>query len=193
MKNLILASSSTYRKKLLLRIASDFSVIKPKLDEDDFKKHISEPKILAETLAEQKALEVFKNHPEAVVIASDQLVSLDGEILGKPHNFEGAFNQLTKMQGKPHHLFTSVCVMNKDRKEIYTDETILKMKALDEAQIELYINLDEPFDCAGSYKIEEHGIALFESIETNDHTAITGLPLIKLSMLLEEFGFISFI
>lgn len=192
MTKLILASTSPYREKLLKRIVPEFRILKPNVDEDDFKAHISEPQMLAESLAEEKALSVFNKHEKSIVIGGDQVASIDGEILGKPGDITRGVEQLLKLQGKTHRLFTSVCIMGPDRKELYTNETILTMKALDEEQIRTYLKLDKPFDCAGSYKIEKHGIALFEKVESDDFTAITGLPLIKLSLILEEFGFVSF-
>ncbi len=189
MSTLILASSSIYRKKLLERIINNFEIVPPEIDESDFKSHIHEPELLSTTLAEEKALAVLKKYPEATVIGSDQVVSLEGEILSKPGTIEKAQRQLESLQSKKHNLYTSFCIVNKLRKQMHTHHTVLHMKALTPQQIANYINKDKPFDCAGSYKFEEHGISLFEKVECNDQSAVTGLPLIKLSLLLEEFGF----
>ncbi len=192
MSKLILASTSIYRKKQLKRIIQEFQLVAPQIDEDDFKNHITVPELLVETLAEEKASTILKQFPDSVIIGADQVASFEGEVLGKPGSYEKAHEQIQKLQGHKHHLLTSICILSKFRKEIYTDNTTLFMKNLSNDQISNYLKLDKPYDCAGSYKIEEHGINLFEKIESQDQSAIIGLPLIKLSLLLEEFGFVCF-
>ena len=121
-----------------------------------------------------------------MIIGSDQLVSFENNILGKPHTKEKAFDQLKSMSGKTHSLLTSVTLINEDKEISFLNETKLTMKSLSDRFIQEYIEKDRPLDCAGSYKIERAGISLFDSIECDDFTAITGLPLIELSKYLQE-------
>lgn len=187
-KNLILASSSKYRKELLARLGVSFSSISPDVDEDSYKAQGLAAVELAETLAFLKAEAILKLHPDACVIGSDQVAEIDGEILGKPHHREGAIKQLMLLQGLEHALVTSVCILTKDQKHIYTDRTFLRMRELTVAQIERYLDYDLPYDCAGSYKLESLGISLFKKIEGIDHTAIQGLPLMKVAEILNQLG-----
>lgn len=185
-KQLILGSTSKYRKELLERLAFPFTTEAPKIDEDSEKDPNLEPKDLAEKLAFLKAHSL--KGAGRVVIGGDQLVSLHGEVLGKPGTPENAFQMLKKMQGQTHLLITAICVFDGDEFETYTNVTELEMHALSDDKIKAYIALDNPLDCAGSYKIEKHGIKLFRKIITEDFTAIQGLPLIKLNELLEGKG-----
>lgn len=185
-KQLILASTSKYRQELLSRLAYSFTAQAPLIDEDKEKDPSLPPKALAEKLARLKAASL--KGPDRVVIGGDQLVSFEGRILGKSHTSEKAVEQLLSMQGKVHELITAICVFNGDEMTAYTDITRMHMKKLTRAQIERYVQLDMPTDCAGSYKIEKHGIMLFDKIESEDFTAIQGLPLIALSKILENQG-----
>lgn len=187
MKEIVLASASKYRQELLARLGLPFVSEAPRIDEEKEKDPSLAPQALAEHLALLKAQSLL--HPERVVIGGDQLVALGSEILGKAHTVEKACAQLEKMQARTHELVTAVCVIAEDRILPFTNITRLTMKALSRAQIEAYVNLDRPLDCAGSYKIENHGIALFEKIETDDFTAIQGLPLIQLSKVLHNLGY----
>lgn len=190
MKKLILASSSKYRKELLARLGIPFECQSPDVDEDFYKeKFKNDPKLLAETLSQIKAKKIAEMNPRCVVIGSDQLGHLEGEILGKTGSFEGSFEQLKKMQGKTHELITAVSIC--EDKEILTFSNITKltMKNLSDKQIKFYLSQDNPFDCAGSYKLELRGISLFSKIQTDDQTAVVGLPLIELNGKLEKFGF----
>jgi septum formation protein len=186
---LILASTSIYRQELLTRLGIPFQAEKPSFDEDSVKKSHSHLKIddLCRLLAKGKAQSL--STPENCVIGSDQMAVLEGQRLGKPGNYENALAQLLKMQGKSHELLTSVTVFFKGEEHSLLDRTILKMRPLASVEIEKYLKLDQPFDCAGSYKIEKHGISLFEKIQTEDFTAIPGLPLIKLGKILRELGY----
>ncbi|MBC76764.1 MAG: septum formation protein Maf [Halobacteriovoraceae bacterium] len=188
MSKIILASSSPYRKALLERLNFEFECISPDLDEDAYKAKISDPIKLAETLAFEKANVIFKQHPDSIVIGSDQLVDFEGEILGKAGNLDNAFQQLKRLSGKPHNLITSYCVLSKGKKHIQTVKTTLTMRQLNDEQIKKYLRNDNPIDCAGSYKLELKGISLFDKIETDDHTAIVGLPLLSLGTYLSEIG-----
>jgi septum formation protein len=188
MKNIILASSSPYRKALLERLAITFDCISPDVDEDRYKSEINDPIELAEVLGKVKAQVIAEKYPECIVIGSDQLGHLDGKILGKPHNHENAFKQLKNMQGKEHQLITSVSISYKNEISTFTNITRLKMKELSDEQINFYLRKDKPFDCAGSYKLELCGIGLFESIQTDDQTAIIGLPLLQTAQELNKLG-----
>lgn len=123
------------------------------------------------------------------MIGSDQLVALAGRVFGKPGNAEGAVDQLAAMAGRSHDLITALAVWHEGRTILHTDVTTLHMRPLTRAEIARYVAADRPLDCAGAYKIEERGIALFERIDTADHTAITGLPLIALTTILRALGF----
>ncbi len=117
--------------------------------------------------------------PEALILGSDQLVELDGERLDKPHDFARAKDQLQKMSGKEHRLITSLALVLGSDTVLYTDVTKIKMRTLSHDLIESYLKLDQPLDCAGSYKIERAGMSLIESIQSNDPSAIQGLPLLS--------------
>ncbi len=126
----------------------------------------------------------------AVVIGSDQVCSLDNTIFSKPQNKDNAIKQIQQMSGRKHQLLTSVTICSSEDSFTWTNTTSLTMRALQESEIERYLEIDKPYDCAGSYKLESMGIKLFSKIEMSDHTAIIGLPLIEISnTLLSRFGF----
>lgn len=183
-KQLILASTSKYRQELLHRLALPFVAVAPLIDEENEKDPALAPRALAEKLAFLKA-HSLKGEGK-VVIGGDQLVSFEGRIIGKGHTTERAVEQLLAMQGKIHELVTAICIFDGEKVIPYTDITRMHMKTLTRAQAEHYVSLDNPIDCAGSYKIEKHGIKLFDKIESEDFTAIQGLPLIALSKILEN-------
>lgn len=185
----ILASTSVYRKALVERLGLTVQCEPPGVDEDAFKKSIEDPFGLAATLASAKARAVAERHPGRVVIGGDQLVAFEGQILGKPGTIENAVEQLLQLAGKTHELITAMSVIGPDGSEHrHTDIAWMTMRPLDQGRIERYVKLDRPVDCAGAYKIESAGISLFETIETGDHTAITGLPLMALTTILESLG-----
>lgn len=185
-KELILGSSSIYRKELLSRLRIDFNCLSPDLDEDLYKRKIPDPSKLAQTLAYEKAKSILEKKPEAIVIGSDQLGVLNDEVLGSPGNMENAINLLMRMSGKEHSLLTAVCILWDDQKIEFLDETKLKMREFSKEEAIEYLEIDKPFKCAGSYKIEGYGITLFEKIDTSDFTAIVGLPLMKLNEQLRK-------
>ncbi|MFX3675404.1 MAG: Maf family protein [bacterium] len=189
MTELILASTSKYRKELLERLELPFRCVAPGVNEDILKQQGLKPKKLAQELAFLKAQSVAKKHPNAIIIGSDQVASIDELILDKPGNRATAFKQLSLMQGREHFLFTAVAVVAPAQEIQFIDTTTLSMKNLTGEQINRYLDRDEPFDCAGSYKIETSGISLFESVVSEDFTAITGLPLIMLSKYLQKLGY----
>jgi septum formation protein len=186
--SLLLASTSPYRCELLEKLGIHFEAKAPICDEDAFKQQISDPIKLATTLAFEKAksLATVQN----IVIGGDQLVALGSQIFGKPHTFEKACEQLTQMSGKTHDLITAVCVLFKEKPHPILNITRLKMRTLSKEQIENYVRRDQPLDSAGSYKIEKSGLTLFEKIECEDFSAIQGLPLMALTTLLSQWGFI---
>lgn len=187
MIQIVLASTSVYRQELLRRLNLPFEATAPTVDESEYKKKIRDPRQLAETLAQLKARSLAQK--DRVVIGGDQVAHLDGEILSKPGNVAKAKEQLLKMQGRTHLLTTSVCLVGLGPEVTFTDITRLKMRSLQEDEIERYIELDQPLDCAGSYKIEKAGISLMMEIQSEDFTAIQGLPLIRLAEALRQKGF----
>ena len=187
---LILASTSRYRRALLERLGISFATEAPRCDEEALKQPGMAPQALAEFLAEAKAASVAEAFPEAVVIGSDQLVALDDEVLGKPHTAPAAVDKLARLSGRSHRLITALVVAGPHgARRRHTDITTLAMRALDRAALTRYVAADQPLDCAGAYKLECRGIALFERIDSADHSAITGLPLIALTGILRDLGF----
>ncbi len=184
---LILASTSPYRRALLERLGVPFRWLAPSVDEDAFKALGLAPQLLAERLATAKAASL--REPDSVIIGSDQVACIDETILGKPGSHERAVEQLRLLSGREHRLITAMAVSHQDQLRQHTDVTTLTMRPLRRDEIERYVEADRPFDCAGSYKLESRGIALFERIATEDQTAITGLPLIALTTILRDFGF----
>lgn len=190
---LILASTSRYRRALLERLGLPFTAVAPACDEDALKDPRLTPQALAEFLAEAKAASIAVQQPEAVVIGSDQLAALevDGRwtILGKPGTSAKAVDQLALLSGRTHILITAMVVARGAERWRYTDITRLTMRRLDRAALERYVAADQPLDCAGAYKLECRGIALFEAIESADASAITGLPLLALTRILAGLGY----
>jgi septum formation protein len=186
--DLILASTSPYRRALLARLGVPFRCLAPRLDESSIAKVGKSPRILAETLAMGKAESIHSIEPGAIVIGCDQLVALGGRILGKPGSVERAIAQLEELEGRTHELYTALVVLAGDQSFRHTDVTRMRMRSLTAEEITRYVGHDQPLDCAGSYKIEERGIILFEEIQSEDHTAITGLPMLRLTTILRELG-----
>ena len=190
MSPLILASTSPYRKELLERLMIPFQTQDSQVDEDQFKNDISDPLVLTKTLAFEKAKSVFNHKEDSYIIGGDQIGLFENQILGKPKTKENAVVQLRKLAGKTHELITSTCILGPNGFVYeWTSHTTLRMRSLTLEEIKRYIDKDDPLNCAGSYKIESVGISLFESIQTEDSTAIVGLPLIELSKVLRTLGF----
>ncbi len=186
---LILASTSRYRRMLLDRLGLEYLAVAPACDEEALKDPALKPQALAEKLAEAKAASLVATHPTAVIIGSDQVCALGDEILHKPHTAERAVDQLMRLAGREHYLITALVVAHGARRWRHTDITTLHMHALDRAALVRYVAADQPLDCAGAYKIEQRGIALFERVHSADHDAIIGLPLIALCGFLNQVGF----
>jgi septum formation protein len=186
--DLVLASTSPYRRAQLERLGVPFRCQPPLVDEDALKAFADEPRALAERLARAKAGSVAVLEPEAVVIGGDQLVEFQGLVFGKPGSADRAIEQLGQLAGRSHRLITSLAVCHRGEMTVHNDVTTLHMRSLGRAEIERYVAADRPLDCAGSYKLERRGIALFERIVSEDQTAITGLPLIALTTILRGLG-----
>ena len=186
---LILASTSLYRRELLMRLGIPFECLPSGIDEDKFKVDGIGPVELARTLATEKAKNMVIRHPLATIIGCDQVVDVEGRILGKPETLEAAVEQLSLLQGRSHRLVTAVCVWHEGQIHTHVDLAALTMRPLPAEAIARYLAADQPLDCAGSYKLESRGIALFERIESDDHTAIVGLPLIALTTILKRCGY----
>lgn len=186
---LLLASTSPYRRQLLDRLGIAYATEPHRCDERALAAGITDPEVLVRTLARAKAESLVRDHPRAHVLASDQGVVLDGEVLGKPGDEAGAAAQLARLRGRTHRLLTAVALRHPDgsvREAL--DEHRMTMRPLEDAEIERYVRAERPFDCAGSYKIEGLGIALFESVEGRDFTAIVGLPLLTVARMLRDAG-----
>lgn len=191
--DLVLASTSRYRHALLERLGLPFRAIAPACDEEALKDPALAPQQLAEHLALAKAQSLEPSLPQATIIGSDQLaaVEVDGHwtILGKPGSRERAIDQLALLSGRTHLLVTAMVVIHRGARHRHTDLTRLTMRRLDRDALARYVDADQPLDCAGAYKLEALGIALFERIDSADHTAITGLPLIALTRILSDVGY----
>lgn len=187
MKKIVLASTSIYRQAQLKTLGIPFIAEKPLIDEEKEKDLSLNPKDLALKLSFLKAQSLAK--PNQVTIGGDQLVSFENQILGKPGSIENAIQQITKMQNQTHELITALTIFDgPDNFKQVLNITKMKLKKLSSEQIKKYIELDNPVDCAGSYKIEKHGVQIMEAIETSDFTAIQGLPLLELSKVLAQMG-----
>lgn len=186
---LVLASTSPFRKALLDQARIPVETVAPDVDESLTKSKIPQPKKLAETLAELKARSGFEKAGRPWVIGSDQVACLDDQIFDKPGTREKAIETLELLQGQTHQLITSVCLISPGGEHLWTNITTLKMRPLNREQIENYVDLDQPLNCAGSYMLEKAGIRLFEDIQSSDFTAIQGLPMIELCNQLYRLGF----
>lgn len=186
--DLVLASTSRYRRELLARLGVPFRWRAPGVDEEALKGEGIPPREVAEQLALAKAVRVAEEEPGATVIGGDQVVALRGEILGKPGSRERAIEQLLGMAGEAHTLITAMAVIHEGKIYPHTDVATMRMRALSRAEIERYVDADAPLDCAGSYKLEARGVVLFERIVAEDHSAISGLPLIALTSILRGLG-----
>jgi septum formation protein len=188
--DLVLASTSRYRRELLVRIAPRFRVVAPQVDET--LQANETPAALVARLAEAKARAVAVLCPGALVIGSDQVADLDGAILGKPDNVENAQSQLAASSGREVVFHTSICLLDArvspPRVHAAVDTTRVRFRTLGAEEIARYVAREAPLDCAGSFKSEGLGIALFERIDSQDPTALIGLPLIALCRLLRQAG-----
>jgi septum formation protein len=185
---LILASSSPYRRQLLERLQLPFSVVSPQIDETQMPGE--KPRELVLRLSASKARAVITGHKGALIIGSDQVAVLNGEILGKPGNRGNAIVQLQKCSGSSVVFHTGLCLLDADSEEVQLEDVLfeVKFRTLLPQQIERYVDHERPFDCAGSFKAESLGISLFEYMRGDDPTALIGLPLIRLTQMLNTAG-----
>jgi septum formation protein len=187
---LVLGSTSRYRRELLERLRLPFDVARPEVDETPLPGE--RPDRLAERLADAKARAVAGQFPgeDVIVIGSDQVCDLDGQCLGKPGDHERAVAQLRAMSGRTMVFQTAVCVCRPATGFIRTERVpvTVRLRALSDAEIETYLRAETPYDCAGSAKSEGLGIALMESLSSDDPTSLVGLPLIRTGALLREAG-----
>ena len=185
---LILGSTSRYRRDLLERLRLPFTCVAPQVDETP--QPGEAPAALALRLALAKAQAVAALHPQAVVIGSDQVADLHGQAIGKPGSHERAVAQLQEMSGQQVIFQTAVAVVcaNSGFAEAAIAPVTVRFRVLSDTEIESYLRLDQPYDCAGSAKSESLGIALLAAIHSDDPTALIGLPLIRTSQLLRRAG-----
>jgi septum formation protein len=186
--DLVLASTSPYRQQLLKRLRLPFRSVPPQTDETP---HPGEsPSGLARRLARAKARSVAELYPGAVVIGSDQVAAIDGSVLHKPGSFEIAAEQLRRASGREVHFYTAIALLciEKQFDQFHVEPFTARFRSLSESQISHYLHQDEPYDCAGSFKVESLGIALFEGLVGNDPTSLEGLPLIRLTGMLGSLG-----
>lgn len=185
---LVLASTSVYRRELLARLRLPFDVLSPEVDETPLPGE--SPASLSERLALAKARAVAAQRPRAVVIGSDQVAELDGQSIGKPGDHAGAVAQLRAMRGRTVVFHTAVAVLRHDTafEAVRRVPVTVRFRALSDVEIETYLRLEQPYDCAGSAKCEALGITLLDAIESDDPTALIGLPLIVTSALLRQAG-----
>lgn len=185
---LVLASSSPYRRELLERLRLPFTWSAPEIDES---RQIAEPaETLVRRLAEEKARALSPSHPQHLIIGSDQVAVLDDRILGKPHTFERAREQLLAASGKSVVFLTGLALLDSLSGHCQIDciPFTVHFRDLSEAQITRYLQAEQPYDCAGSFKAEGLGVSLFRSTEGSDANSLIGLPLIRLVDMLHLAG-----
>lgn len=187
-RRLILASTSTFRRDLLTRLDLPFTVQAPAVDETRLPGETAAD--LVARLAECKAAAVARTEPAALIIGSDQVAVLDGTIISKPGNYERAVVQLQQASGRTVVFYTGLCLLDSasGQRQIAVEEFRVVFRDLTPAMIERYLRREQPYQCAGSFKSEGLGIALFERLEGDDPTSLIGLPLIRLTRMLEAAG-----
>jgi septum formation protein len=187
---IILASSSQYRRGLLERFLDNFEAVDPEVDESNDTGLA--PKELVRHLARKKAEAVAINARDALVIGADQLAVLDDRVLGKPGDHSRAIDQLLAASGKTVTFLTAVCILDPVGRSRYehTDRTIVRFRQFDRRLAEAYLRHDEPYDCAGSFKLEGAGYVLFDSVEADDPTGLIGLPMIWVADRLLQLGYL---
>lgn len=187
--NIVLGSTSPFRKALLERLGIDFSCDSPDIDETPLENE--DVKDMVVRLAIDKAQAIAERHPDSLIIGSDQSAVLNGRKLSKPGNFDNAFKQLTNASGQQITFQTGLCLLNTSTGNIQSScvPYTVVFKQLTPSMIESYLHKEEPYNCAGSFKSEGLGIALFERFEGDDPNALIGLPLIQLVNFLDNEGF----
>jgi len=184
---LVLASTSPYRRRLLERLRLPFTTARPDVDETPLPGEDAEP--LARRLAQAKSRSIAHSSAGSLVLGSDQTASVDGGLLQKPGGFDAAFDQLQRCNGREVVFYTAVCLCRGDRLiDNACITTTVRFRQLDPGEIERYLRLDEPYDCAGSFRWEGIGISLFRALRSDDPTALEGLPLITVAQMLRTEG-----
>lgn len=188
MQSLVLGSTSPFRKALLDKLGIPFITDTPNTDEA--RRPGETPERLVRRLAEGKARNVASRFPDALVIGSDQVACVGDDILGKPGNRENAIAQLTAASGKAVTFYTGLCLYNaaNDEIQLAVESFVVHFRVLAASQIERYIDREQPFNCAGSFKSEGFGITLFYALEGRDPNTLIGLPLIRLVEMLDKQG-----
>lgn len=188
MTPLILASSSPFRKELLARLNIGFECISPEIDESQHKNE--QPGEYVQRLAIEKAAKIGEKHPDCLVIGSDQCSVNAGEILGKPRDHHHAIEQLRNASGKTVEFITGVSVSHQQSgwHREWTESFLVDFRDLSSEEIDRYLQIEQPYNCAGSFKSEKLGVSLCRSMRGDDPTALIGLPLIRLAQCLREFG-----
>ena len=187
---IFLASSSQYRRELLNRFLDNYEVVDPEVDE---RNNLGLPPAeLAQHLARKKAEAVAVNARKSLIIGADQLAVLEDRVLGKPGDHARAIEQLLASSGKTVTFLTAVCILDPIGRARYehTDKTIVRFRQFDRRLAEAYLKHDEPYDCAGSFRLEGAGFVLFESVETDDPTGLIGLPMIWVADRLLQLGYL---
>ncbi len=189
MTQLILASSSPFRRQILDKLQIDYTCISPDIDESKLDKET--PEQLVKRLAENKALKVADEVSQGLIIGSDQVAVLDDEVLGKPHTHENAVLQLKKLSGNTVTFLTGLALHNSKTGNTQSEVVPFKVvfRDLTDDMIENYLRAEKPYNCAGSFKSEALGIALFDKLEGEDPNTLIGLPLIRLVRMLENEAF----
>ena len=186
---LVLASTSVFRRELLTRLTVNFSQDSPNVDESQFANE-SAPQ-LAERLAINKAKALASQYPKHLIIGSDQVASFDNQLIGKPYTHENALKQLSSFSGQCVDFYTGLCLFNSKTQQFQSCVELFSVyfRQLSLAQIDHYLQKEQPYQCAGSFKSEVLGICLFEKMQGDDPTSLIGLPLIKLVGFLQHENF----
>ncbi|MBX2867516.1 MAG: Maf family nucleotide pyrophosphatase [Acidiferrobacterales bacterium] len=185
---LILASSSPYRRDILVRLGLSFESVSPDIDESRLPNESAQA--LVQRLATSKAQKVASELSEGLVIGSDQVCELGDQILGKPRDHKNAIEQLRMASGREAFLYNGIAVIDARTHQVLSKLVVVRVvyRKLDDQEIERYLRTDQPYDCCGSLKVESLGISLLSAIESDDPNAITGMPVIALLSLLRQFG-----
>lgn len=188
MQQLILGSSSPFRAEILAKLGLDFITASPEIDESPIENEQAEQ--LVQRLSESKALKIAERYPDALIIGSDQVALLESKILGKPGHHDNAVKQLTAASGKTVRFLTGLALFNSKTGKMYSlvEPFEVSFKTLNSSQIEFYLQQEQPYQCAGSFKSEGFGISLFSKLSGDDPNSLIGLPLIRLIDLLRNEG-----
>ena len=185
---IILASESPSRKRLLSQAGLQFKVFPPNIQEERFL-NPKKPEDSCLYIAKQKALKAQSHYPEAIIIACDQMVYFEEHLFGKAYTIKKAIDTLVQLQGQTHCLFSALCMLWKEKNFYHICPSYLSMRPLNPKQIKNYVLRERPLNSAGSYHIESQGISLFQKIKTEDFNAIEGLPLIQIFNQLIKWGY----